>query len=151
MALKTCLNLYTHHAAHLQSSMLRPTSHIMKAAFSTPASPDLPTPATPASALEGREIPAFDREEAIREGRKLYLPGPPFQFAVRTDASIRKQDWTKMFPHYECMRDRVVLVPSYTTTSLNQSRIEVTRLYRKILRKLPVTLTDYEAWHISCY
>jgi len=149
MALKRCLKLYSDRAAQVQWSYLRPTSVIGKAPFSTPASPDLPTPATPATAVEGREVPNFDREESIREGRKLFIPGPPFQFAVRTDASIRKQDWTKMFPHYECMKDRVVLVPSYTTNSLSQSRIEVTRLYRKILRTLPTTLTDYEAWHIT--
>merc|ERR1719410_1032508 len=137
MAMK-CLSLYTRYASHYQScSSLQ---IIAKSSFSTPAAPP--------SAIDSREIPHFDREQSIREGAKLYVPGPPFQFAVRTDRSIRKQDWTKMFPHYECIKDRIVLVPSFTTTSLSQSRTEVTRLYRKILRGLPQTLTDYNAWHI---
>ena len=144
--MKSCLSLYSHYSTHYQPSLIISTHYIQKSLF---ASTNLPTPAVPPSALDARETPKFDREQAIREGRKLYIPGPPFQFAVRTDASIRKQDWTKMFPHYEVVKDRVVLVPSYTTSSLSQSRIEVTRLYRKLLRQLPQTLSDYNAWHVS--
>ena len=119
-----------------------------KASFATPGS-NLPTPALPPSMAEGREIPNFNREQSLREGAKLYIPGPPFQFAVRTDRSIRKQDQTKMFPHFEEVKNRVVLNPSFTTTNLAQSRIEVLRLYRKLLRGVPLTLNDYHAWHIS--
>ena len=147
--MKSCLSL-CNHVIHNNSSTSRSLIYLhQKALFATPSSPNLPTPAMPASALDAREIPSFDREQAMREGSKLYIPGPPFQFAVRTDKSIRKQDWSKMFPHFECIKDRVVLVPSYTTTSLSQSRQEVTRLYRKMLRGLPQTLTDYNAWHVS--
>eukprot|EP00486_Rosalina_sp_Unknown_P015400 CAMPEP_0201593988 /NCGR_PEP_ID=MMETSP0190_2-20130828/191443_1 /ASSEMBLY_ACC=CAM_ASM_000263 /TAXON_ID=37353 /ORGANISM="Rosalina sp." /LENGTH=225 /DNA_ID=CAMNT_0048053427 /DNA_START=33 /DNA_END=710 /DNA_ORIENTATION=+ len=138
--MKSCLSLCNHVSKSKSLLYLH-----QKALFAS----NLPTPALPASAVDAREIPTFDREQAMREGSKLYVPGPPFQFAVRTDKSIRKQDWAKMFPHYECVKDRVVLVPSYTTTSLSQSRIEVTRLYRKMLRMLPQTLTDYNAWHVS--
>ena len=145
MALK-CPSLYTRYASHHQTCSS--LAIISKPSFVTPASPNLPIPASPPSAVDSREIPHFDREQSIREGAKLYVPGPPFQFAVRTDKSMRKQDWTKMFPHFECVKDRIVLVPSFTTTSLAQSRTEVTRLYRKILRMLPTTLTDYNAWHI---
>merc|ERR1712087_599216 len=137
-----------YHASHMYMPGKWHCSSRLAPEYATPYDSNLPAPALPPSAIAEREIPNFDREQANREGRKLYVPGPPFQFAVRTDKSIRSQDWTKMFPHYECVRDRVVLVPSYTTTSLAQSRIEVTRLYRKLLRNLPTTLTDYNAWHI---
>eukprot|EP01083_Nonionella_stella_P241436 843143_1 len=153
MALKCCANigLISHHSApHFHRTISCSSYFILnKSWFTTPASPNLPSPVTPPSALDAREIPHFDREQSTREGRRLYIPGPPFQFAVRTDQSKRKQDWTKMFPHYEDVRDRIVFVPSYTTSSLAQSRIEVMRLYRKIVRGLPQTLTDYGAWHIS--
>lgn len=132
--------------------MVAPVSsaiYIQKSLFSTPKSPDLPAPATPPSALDARENLNFDRAESLRQGHRLYIPGPPFQFAVRTDKTIKRQDYTKMFPHAEAIKERVVFVPSFTTSSMAQSRIEVTRLYRKILRRLPDTLTDYNMWHIS--
>eukprot|EP01083_Nonionella_stella_P204936 746743_1 len=150
MAMKSCLNICTHYSSHYQPSIFCSSYLINKSLFSaTPGSPNLPSPAIPPSLHDSREIPNFNREQSIREGRKLYIPGPPFQFAIRTDKSVRKQDWSKMFPFFEEVMNRIVLVPSYTTTSLAQSRIEVTRLYRKCLRQVPGTLTDYNAWHIS--
>lgn len=86
----------------------------------------------------------------LRREQTLYLPGGPFQFSVRSDESIRRQDQSKLFPHYECMKDRITMVPSFITKDMDQSRHEVIKFYRKVMRLLPGILMDYSAWHVSC-
>mmetsp|Transcript_51551 Transcript_51551/g.85412 ORF Transcript_51551/g.85412 Transcript_51551/m.85412 type:complete len:241 (+) Transcript_51551:34-756(+) len=150
--MRSCLTLYAHCSHQYKPAIILRSQYVHKALFSTPSSSsssNVPTPAVPPSAVEAREVPHADREQSLREGHKMYMPGPPFQFAVRTDRSVRFMDWSKMFPHYELVKDRVTLVPSFTTSSLAQSRMEVTRLYRKILRRIPHMLQDYNAWHVS--
>mmetsp|Transcript_62286 Transcript_62286/g.76296 ORF Transcript_62286/g.76296 Transcript_62286/m.76296 type:complete len:188 (-) Transcript_62286:1175-1738(-) len=89
------------------------------------------------------------RKSLRRVGKDMHLPGPPFQFKVRTDKSIRFEEETLMVPFHGQLRDIVTLVPSFTTKNLDQSRREVLRLYRKICNKIPELLTVYDAWHVS--
>lgn len=82
-------------------------------------------------------------------GRDMHLPGPPFQFKVRTDKSIRFEESSPMFPYKANLRELITFVPSFTTKNLEQSRKEVIRLYRKISRNTPFLLMQYDAWHVS--
>ena len=89
-------------------------------------------------------------KEALRKQSSIYAPGgQPFQFAVKTDKSTRFHDRTRMMPDYQDTTTRVTLVPSFTTSSLPESRREVIKLYRRICRRIPGIIQDYNLWQIT--
>ena len=89
-------------------------------------------------------------KEALRNQSSRYVPGgEPFQFAVRTDKSIKFWDRTRMMPDYQDTTTRVTFVPSFTTSNLAESRREVMRLYRRICRRIPGIIHDYNLWQVT--